>query len=146
MSAPMHAFWIEALTAVLLIASGLFALAGALGLLSLKNFLPAHACLGAAQHRRRLVRDARLDRPFFRARRTVAIHTWVIVILLSMTVPVTTLLLARTALFRGSDACGRTASTRQAARGIVERRTVTESRRAGELALRFAIQSLVPIG
>jgi len=104
MSALVHALWIEALTAVLLVASGLFALAGALGLLSLKNFfLRMHAsalpntvgawCVTLAS----IVHFSALEERF-------AIHTWVIVILLSMTVPVTTLLLARTALFRGRQA------------------------------------------
>ncbi|WP_439851815.1 Na+/H+ antiporter subunit G [Pseudomonas syringae] len=96
-SAP---FWAEILTAGLLIASSLFALTGALGLLRLKDFFqrmhpPALAStLGAW-----CVALASII--YFSALKSEpVIHAWLIPVLLAITVPVTTLLLARTALFR----------------------------------------------
>jgi multicomponent K+:H+ antiporter subunit G len=98
------AWWIEALAALLLVVSGLFALTGALGLLSMRSFfLRMHAsaltntigawCVTLASILFFSSLEARL-----------AIHTWVVVILLAITVPVTTVLLARTALFRKRQA------------------------------------------
>jgi multicomponent K+:H+ antiporter subunit G len=106
MSAPMTSFWIEALAAVLLVVSGLFALTGALGLLRLQSFfLRMHAsalantigvwCVTLASILYFSALEARL-----------AIHAWVIIILLAITVPVSTVLLARTALFRKRQAGG----------------------------------------
>ncbi|KPB50281.1 putative monovalent cation/H+ antiporter subunit G [Pseudomonas coronafaciens pv. oryzae] len=93
-------FWAEILTAALLIASSLFALTGALGLLRLKDFFqrmhpPALAStLGAW-----CVALASII--YFSALKSEpVIHAWLIPVLLAITVPVTTLLLARTALFR----------------------------------------------
>ncbi|WP_046270632.1 Na+/H+ antiporter subunit G [Pseudomonas syringae] len=93
-------FWVEILTAGLLIASSLFALTGALGLLRLKDFFqrmhpPALAStLGAW-----CVALASII--YFSALKAEpVIHAWLIPVLLAITVPVTTLLLARTALFR----------------------------------------------
>ncbi|WP_122433669.1 Na+/H+ antiporter subunit G [Pseudomonas viridiflava] len=100
-SLPMNVpFWAEVLTAVLLIASSLFTLTGALGLLRLKDFFqrmhpPALAStLGAW-----CVALASII--YFSALKSEPIiHAWLIPVLLAITVPVTTLLLARTALFR----------------------------------------------
>ncbi|WP_122860964.1 Na+/H+ antiporter subunit G [Pseudomonas viridiflava] len=100
-SLPMNVpFWAEVLTAVLLIASSLFTLTGALGLLRLKDFFqrmhpPALAStLGAW-----CVALASII--YFTALKSEpVIHAWLIPVLLAITVPVTTLLLARTALFR----------------------------------------------
>lgn len=100
-SLPMNVpFWAEVLTAVLLIASSLFTLTGALGLLRLKDFFqrvhpPALAStLGAW-----CVALASII--YFSALKSEpVIHAWLIPVLLAITVPVTTLLLARTALFR----------------------------------------------
>lgn len=93
-------FWVEILTAGLLIASSLFALTGALGLLRLEDFFqrmhpPALAStLGAW-----CVALASII--YFSALKSEpVIHAWLIPVLLAITVPVTTLLLARTALFR----------------------------------------------
>ncbi|MCR8720148.1 Na+/H+ antiporter subunit G [Pseudomonas syringae] len=93
-------FWAEILTASLLIASSLFALTGALGLLRLKDFFqrmhpPALAStLGAWC-------VALASIVYFSALKSEpVIHAWLIPVLLAITVPVTTLLLARTALFR----------------------------------------------
>lgn len=97
---PEMPIWVEALTGLLLIASSLFTLTGAMGLLRLKDFFqrmhpPALAStLGAW-----CVALASII--YFSALKSgPVIHAWLIPILLSITVPVTTLLLARTALFR----------------------------------------------
>lgn len=93
-------FWLEVVTAVLLLTSSLFALIGALGLLRLKDFFqrmhpPALAStLGAW-----CVALASILY-FSGLKQGPVAHAWLIPILLSITVPVTTLLLARTALFR----------------------------------------------
>ena len=99
--APM---WVQALVALLLIFSGLLALTGAVGLLRLKDFFqrmhpPALGstlgtwCACAASI------------AYFSAigSRTV-IHTWLIPVFLCITVPITTALLARAALFRKREA------------------------------------------
>jgi multicomponent K+:H+ antiporter subunit G len=93
-------FWVEVLTAVLLVLSSLFALVGAVGLLAMKDFFqrmhpPALAStLGAWC-------VALASIVYFSAmKETPVLHAWLIPILLAITVPVTTLLLARTGLFR----------------------------------------------
>jgi len=93
-------FWVEIITAALLVASSLFALTGALGLLRMKDFFqrmhpPALAStLGAWC-------VALASIVYFSALKSeLVIHAWLIPVLLSITVPVTTLLLARTGLFR----------------------------------------------
>lgn len=93
-------FWVEVLTAVLLVLSSLFALVGAVGLLGMKDFFqrmhpPALAStLGAWC-------VALASIVYFSAmKESPVLHAWLIPILLAITVPVTTLLLARTGLFR----------------------------------------------
>jgi multicomponent K+:H+ antiporter subunit G len=93
-------FWAEVLTAVLLVVSSLFALVGAVGLLGMKDFFqrmhpPALAStLGAWC-------VALASIVYFSAMKEAPVlHAWLIPILLAITVPVTTLLLARTGLFR----------------------------------------------
>lgn len=92
--------WIEILVAVLLLLSSLFALSGALGLIRLKSFFqrmhpPALAstlgtwCVALAS-----------ILYFSTLKHTPVLHAWLIPILMAITVPVTTLLLARAALFR----------------------------------------------
>jgi multicomponent K+:H+ antiporter subunit G len=92
--------WAEAATAALLVLSSVFALTGAIGLVRLKDFFqrmhpPALAStLGAW-----CVALASII--YFSALKQAPIlHAWLIPVLLAITVPVTTLLLARTALFR----------------------------------------------
>ena len=92
--------WIEISVAVLLVLSSLFALCGAIGLLRLTDFFqrmhpPALAStLGAWG-------VALASILYFSAlKSTPVLHAWLMPILLSITVPVTTLLLARTSLFR----------------------------------------------
>ncbi|MDZ3990906.1 Na+/H+ antiporter subunit G [Pseudomonas sp. Teo4] len=92
--------WLELITAALLLISSLFALVGALGLLRLKDYFqrmhpPALAStLGAW-----CVSLASIIY-FSWLKEGPVLHAWLIPILLSITVPVTTLLLARAALFR----------------------------------------------
>ena len=92
--------WAEVLVALLLVASGAFALIGSIGLVRLKDFFqrmhpPALAstlgswCLALASAIHASATEGRLQ-----------LHAWVIVVLLSITLPVTTVVLARAALFR----------------------------------------------
>lgn len=92
--------WVELLVAVLLVSSGLFVLVSAIGFLLLPDFFlrmhpPALAytfgswCVALAGITDLSMRESR-----------AALHPWLIIIFLSMTVPVTTVLLARVALFR----------------------------------------------
>jgi multicomponent K+:H+ antiporter subunit G len=94
------ALWVEAVMAVLLVLSGVFVLISAIGFLRLPDFFvrmhpPALAytfgswCVTLAAT---LYFSMLAARPM--------LHPWLIIILLSITVPVTTLLLARVALFR----------------------------------------------
>ena len=96
----MMPLWIEVIVGVLLVLSSLFALIGAIGLLRMKDFFqrmhpPALAStLGAW-----CVALASII--YFSVLKSAPVlHGWLIPILLAITVPVTTLLLARTGLFR----------------------------------------------
>ena len=92
--------WVEITVAVLLVASGLFTLTAAWGIVRLKDFFqrlhpPALASSGAAW----CVTLASIV--FFSAARDdLSLKSWLIIIILSITVPITTALLARAALFR----------------------------------------------
>ncbi|APC18658.1 Na+/H+ antiporter subunit G [Pseudomonas frederiksbergensis] len=92
--------WVEIPVAILLVVSSLCALIGAIGLLRLKDYFrrmhpPALAstlgawCVALAS----IVYFSALNA-------SPVLHAWLIPILLSITMPVTTLLLARAALFR----------------------------------------------
>lgn len=101
MTAP---WWIDALVALLLVTSGVFALAAAWGVLRLRNFYqrmhpPALAFVWAAW----CVTLAAIVH-FSAATGALALHSWIIIVLLSITTPVTAMLLARAALFRGREA------------------------------------------
>ena len=92
--------WAEAIVALLLLVSGLLVLTGAAGMLRLKDFFqrmhpPALAFTAGAW----CVTLAYILYFSF-GRHTLELHAWMIIILLSITVPVTTIMLARTALFR----------------------------------------------
>ena len=96
----MMPLWVEIIVAALLLLSSLFALIGAIGLLRMKAFFqrmhpPALAStLGAWS-------VALASIIYFSVLKSwPVLHGWLIPILLAITVPVTTLLLARTALFR----------------------------------------------
>jgi multicomponent K+:H+ antiporter subunit G len=102
MSPPV--LWAEALIAVLLVSSGVFVVISAVGLLRLPDFFlrlhpPALAytfgswCAALGSILYFSILESRL-----------ALHPWLIIILLSITVPVTTQLLARVALFRARTA------------------------------------------
>ena len=99
MSAPLSV-WVEIPVVILLVLSSLFALVGAIGLVRMKDYFqrmhpPALAStLGAW-----CVALASII--YFSALKSAPVlHAWLIPILLAITVPVTTLLLARAALFR----------------------------------------------
>ena len=92
--------WVEALVAVLLLASGALSLIGAVGMLRMKTFFqrmhpPALAttlgswcvALGSVLY-------------FSALESRLGLHNWLIIILLAITAPVSTTLLARAALFR----------------------------------------------
>ena len=92
--------WVEAIVAVLLVLSGLFVVISALGFLRLPDFFLrlhppalAYTCgswtvtLGGILY-------------FSTIESRVVLRPWLVIILLTITVPVTTLLLARVALFR----------------------------------------------
>lgn len=92
--------WIEILVAILLVTSGLFALGAAVGILRLDSFFqrmhpPALAfsmaswCVALASIIYFTAQDGEL-----------ALHAWLIPIFLALTIPITTILLARTELFR----------------------------------------------
>ena len=96
----MMPLWMEIVVAVLLVLSSVFALIGAIGLLRMKDFFqrmhpPALAStLGAWS-------VALASIIYFSALKSeLVLHGWLIPVLLAITVPVTTLLLARTSLFR----------------------------------------------
>lgn len=94
------AFWVEAVVAILLILSGLFVLISALGYLRLPDFfLRMHPPALAYTFGSWCVTLAGII--YFSAiEKRLVLHPWLIIILLSITVPVTTVLLARVALFR----------------------------------------------
>lgn len=98
--------WAEIPVALLLILSGLFTLTAAIGVVRFKTFFqrmhpPALAfsfsawCVTLASIVYFSAQDERLS-----------LHAWLIIIFLSLTVPVTTILLARTELFRRRTAVG----------------------------------------
>jgi multicomponent K+:H+ antiporter subunit G len=94
----------EAVVAALLLLSGFTTLAAALGLLRLPDFfLRMHAPSLAYTLGSWSVTLASIIH-FTTSGERLSLHVWLIIILLSITAPVTTLLLARAALFRGRRA------------------------------------------
>ena len=94
----------EIVVSVLLVGSGAVVLVAALGLWRLPDFFlrmhaPALACTLAAW----IVTFASIVHFSARAQ-GLALHVWLIIIVLSITAPVTTVLLARAALFRRRQA------------------------------------------
>ena len=93
--------WIEIIVAILLLASAVLTLGASLGLVRMRTFVqrmhpPALAYVGASW----CVTFASIV--YFSAQNEgPQLHVWLIIILLSITVPITTVLLARAALFRG---------------------------------------------
>lgn len=92
--------WVEAVVAVLLVLSGIFVVISATGFLRLPDFfLRMHPPALAYTFGSWTVTLAGII--YFSALEQHAmLHPWLIIIMLSMTVPVTTVLLARVALFR----------------------------------------------
>lgn len=93
-------FWVEAVVALLLVTSGLFVFVSALGFLRLPDFfLRMHPPALAYTFASWCVTLAGILY-FSTIESRAVLHPWLIIILLSITVPVTTVLLARLALFR----------------------------------------------
>lgn len=97
-------FWIEAMVAGLLILSGLFVVISAVGFLGLPDFfLRMHPPALAYTFGSWCVTLAGIL--YFSALESRAVlHPWIIIVMLAISVPVTTLLLARVALFRRRSA------------------------------------------
>ncbi|WP_437630471.1 Na+/H+ antiporter subunit G [Sorangium sp. So ce854] len=92
--------WVEAVVAALLVLSGLFVVISALGFLRLRDFfLRMHPPALAYTFGSWCVTLAGILY-FSMIESRPVLHPWLIIIMLSITVPVTTLLLARVALFR----------------------------------------------
>jgi multicomponent K+:H+ antiporter subunit G len=92
--------WVEAIVAGLLVASGLFVVISAVGFLRLPGFfMRMHPPALAYTFGSWTVTLAGVVYFSVIESRPV-LHPWLIIIVLSLTVPVTTLLLARAALFR----------------------------------------------
>jgi multicomponent K+:H+ antiporter subunit G len=93
-------FWVEAAVAALLVSSGLFVVISAFGFWRLPDFfLRMHPPALAYTFGSWCVTLAGVLY-FSTIESRAVLHPWLIIILLSITVPVTTLLLARVALFR----------------------------------------------
>ncbi len=101
---PAVPFWVEVIVAVLLVLSGVFVLISAIGFLRLPDyFLRMHPPALAYTFASWCVALAGILY-FSMLEARPLLHPWLIIILLSITVPVTTLLLARVALFRRRSA------------------------------------------
>jgi len=93
-------FWVEAAVAGLLVLSGVFVVISAIGFLRLPDFfLRMHPPALAYTFGSWCVTLAGILY-FSTIESRAVLHPWLIIIMLSITVPVTTLLLARVALFR----------------------------------------------
>ena len=93
-------FWVEATVAALLVASGVFVVISAFGFALLRDFfIRMHPPALAYTFGSWTVTLAGILY-FSVAESRLVLHPWLIIVLLSMTVPVTTILLARVALFR----------------------------------------------
>lgn len=94
------ALWVELVVAALLVSSGVFVVISAVGFLRLPDFfLRMHPPALAYTFGSWCVTLAGILY-FSMLESRAALHPWLIIIMLSITVPVTTLLLARVALFR----------------------------------------------
>jgi multicomponent K+:H+ antiporter subunit G len=100
----MSAHWTEFVVASMLIASGAIALVGGLGLLLLPDFFSRmHAPALASTFGTWLVTFASIVH-FSVREGDLSLRVWLISILLSITAPVTVMMLARAALFRRRQA------------------------------------------
>jgi len=92
--------WSELLVAALLVASGIVAFVAGLGLWRLREFFQRmHAPALASTLAAWLVTLASIVH-FSTRENDLQLHVWLIIIVLSITAPVTTMVLARAALFR----------------------------------------------
>jgi len=99
MNEPLS-LWIEVPVALLLVLSGIFTLAAAVGVVRFKSFFQRmHPPALAFSFSAWCVTLASILYFSFQEQR-LSLHAWLIIIFLSLTVPVTTILLARTDLFR----------------------------------------------
>lgn len=96
----MSALWIDALIALLLVASGLLSLIGAIGLLRLRDFFQRMHPTALANTLGAWCLALAAIIHFSTLEWRVALQPWLLVVLLAITAPVTTTLLARAALFR----------------------------------------------
>lgn len=92
--------WVEVLVSILLVLSGIFTLAAGIGVLRFQSFFQRmHPPALAFSFSAWCVTLASVL--YFTAKgEQLALHAWLIIIFLSITVPVTTILLSRTELFR----------------------------------------------
>lgn len=98
------ASWAEWIVALLLLASGGIVLTAALGLARLGDFFTRmHAPALASTLAAWVVTIASILH-FTAGAGTLALHTWLIIIVLAITTPVTTIVLARAALLRARQA------------------------------------------
>ncbi|MDO5652707.1 MAG: monovalent cation/H(+) antiporter subunit G [Brachymonas sp.] len=100
MTVPAAPLWAQCIVAVLLVISGLLALLAGWGLSQLRDYFlrmhpPAIVTSGAAW-----CTSLAAVVYFSALHRHLALSTWLIIILLAITVPITNMLLARAALFR----------------------------------------------
>ena len=98
--------WVEAIVAMLLVASGLLLLTGALGLLRLKDFFQRMHPVALGTTLGTWSACAASIIYFSALQSAPVLHAWLMPILLSITVPITVLMLARAALFRRRAAGG----------------------------------------
>ncbi len=93
-------FWVEVVVSLLLVLSGVFVVISSIGFLRLQDFfLRMHPPALAYTFGSWSVTVAGILY-FSMLEGRLQLHPWLIIIMLSITVPVTTLLLARAALFR----------------------------------------------
>lgn len=105
--------WADIVVSVLLVVSGVFALAGAVGLVRFKAFMlrmhaPALGFSGASW-----AVSLAITVYFTVIESSLSTHAWLIIVFLAVTVPITTLLLARAAQLRERQ---QRAAAREAAR------------------------------
>ena len=97
-------WWVETLVSLLLVASGIFAVLASWGLLQLKSFFkrlhPTALVTTAASWCVTLASVIY----FSTVNARLSLSTWLIIIILSISVPITTVLLARAAVFRHRQA------------------------------------------
>ena len=95
---------VEIVVALLIVASGLFCLVGAFGLVRLKDFFQRMHPIALAYTLGTWCLTLASIVYFSALESRLALHAWLIIILLAITAPVTTTLLARAALFRRREA------------------------------------------